>query len=150
MKQLLTALTSQIALQVPYLRWVGVLESELLPPEEPGFPIVGLLDGGTVNDSRPGQKDIQTLTVIVLPYQSIILDEPGAAMMGSDHLGSEGKGLLEMGDRLRTLLNDNFLNLSFYWAHCDRQEPCRTLQSIKKDDTFVQYQRNTFTYRRYV
>lgn len=149
MKALLDALVTAISADLTYLRWTGVLDSELLPPEEPGFPLVGLKDGGITRESRPNKKDIETLTVLVIPYQSLFLAEPGGAVLGSTaQLGTQGTGLLAMGAALKTLLDDNFLGLNFYWAHCDRESPTDTLAG--DDGNLIQLQRYTFSYRRYV
>ena len=67
------------ATALAYLQAVEVIEDETFVPEEPGFPLVGLIDGGTVPRSMPGKKDIETLTVGVVAFQSIALDEPGAS-----------------------------------------------------------------------
>jgi len=147
-KALLDALAAAIAATLPYLSWVGVLDNELLPPEEPAFPLVGLRDGGIVHASQPGRTDLDTLTVHVIPYQSIVLTHPGGAVMGSEaQLGDQGKGLLDISAALRTLLNDNFLGLAgIHYAHCDRQAQTQTLP--QPSGALIQLQRLTFTYRR--
>lgn len=148
MKALLNALKPAIKTGLTYLRAVEVIDSELLPLEEPGFPFVGLLDGGTVEKSMPGKKDLEELTVKVVPYQSILLDEPGAGVMGSTaQLGDQGTGVLDMAAALKTLLNDNFLGLNFHFAHLQRREPS---QALSKDSGLIVMKPLIFNYRRYV
>lgn len=147
METLLSTLKTTIAAGLIYLRAVEVIEAEEFVPEEPGFPLVGLLDGGLVPISRPNQKDQEQLTVGIVAYQAIALDAPGASIMGSEtQLGDQGKGLLKIGAELKTLLNDNFLSLNFYWAHLDRHHPTRPLRG--EQYAFIAYKRWDYSYRR--
>jgi hypothetical protein len=149
MKALLDAMVTAIAGELDYLSWVGVLDDELLPPEEPAPPFVGLKDGGIVLQSLPGKKDLEVLTVYVIAYQSVLGAAPGASILGAtEQLGDPGKGLLTIHDELKTFLNDNFLSLSnIHWAHRDRLDASRTLAN--EDGRLIQLQRATYTYRRY-
>lgn len=149
MKALLNALTTTITDNLSYLRWIGVIDNEQLPPEEPEMPIIGLRDAGLVSTSQPGKKDLEVLTVWVIPYQSIIDFDPGAAVMGRTELGDQGTGLFDISAALKALLNDNFLGLPFHFAWRSRVEQSQTL--VNQDTgRLIQYQRNVFVYRRYV
>jgi len=150
MKALLEALVTAIAGELDYLSWVGVLDDELLPPEEPAPPFVGLKDGGIIPQSLPSKKDVETLTVHVLVYQSLLDAEPGASILGATgQLGDPGKGLLTIHDELKTFLNDNFLSqANIHWAHRDRLDASRTLAN--DEGRLIQLQRAIYTYRRYV
>lgn len=148
MKALLKAMELRIKDQLPYLRWVGVLDSHLLPPEGPGFPIVGLKDDGIPRRSQPGKKDIEELNVIVYPYQNLIAKFPGASVMGNDRLqNKQGRGLLDIGKDLIAALDDNFLGLNFHFAHSERIDKSETLT----DDgaRMIQFQAYHYLYRRY-
>ena len=150
MKDLLTALAAAIPAGLAYLNWCGVIENELLAPEGIAFPFVGLIDDGSLYQSRPGKHDIEALNVGVVAFQAIALDEPGASIVGSAaQLGDSGKGLLAIAAELRDLLNDNFLNQTkIHFAHCDRW---RAAQSVTKSgDPWMTFKRLDFTYRRYV
>lgn len=150
MKALLDALVTAISANLAYLRWTGVLADELLPPEGPQAPFVGLKDGGIVPQSLPGKKDLEVLTVYVIPYQSLFDSEPGASVMGRiSQLGTQGTGLLDIHAALKTLLNDNFLGLNFHSAHRDRLDASLTLAG-SEDGRLIQLQRATYSYRRYI
>ena len=148
MKLLLNAMTTQIQTQLAYLSWVGVLDSEFLPPEEPQTPFVGLRDGGLVAESTPNKMDFEDLTVVVIAYQSVLASAPGASVLGEASLGDAGIGLLDLSAALKTALNDNFLSLNFFLAHRFRVDRSETLESDA--GRFLQFQRNYFRYRRYV
>lgn len=148
MQTLLNAMKTEIEDNLTYLKWVGVVDSENLPPEETGFPFVGLKDGPVPRISQPGKKDIESFTVFVIPYQSITLVEPGGSVMGSEtQLGDVGKGLLKIGGELENLLEDNFLNLNVHFAHLDRFDPTDPL--VGEDGRLIQMQRYHFMYKRY-
>ena len=150
MKDLLDALVAAIPAGLAYLNWCGVIENELLAPEGVAFPFAGLIDDGSVYQSRPGKHDIEVLSVGVVAFQAIALDEPGASIVGSAaQLGDSGKGLLAIAAELRTLLNDNFLTLEkLHFAHCERW---RASQSVTKSgDPWMTFKRLDFGYRRYV
>lgn len=149
MRELLKSLVVTIRGGLPYLSWVGVLDDELLPPEEPAPPFAGVRDGGIVATSLPGGHDIEVLTVHVVAYQALFLDEPGAAIIGNaELLGAAGKGLLEISADLKALLTDNFLGqakVHFAWrSQVERTEVLRTTNRL------LSMQRNMFLYRRYV
>lgn len=150
MKDLLTALTAAIPAGLSYLTWCGVIENELLAPEELAFPFVGLIDDGTRFESRPGKHDIEILNVGVVGFQSIALDDPGASIMGSAaQLGDAGKGVIDIAIALRTLLNDNFLDQSkINFAHCERMRPSQSV--TRSGDPWMTFKRLDFSYRRYV
>lgn len=149
MKQLLEALRTAIKASLPYLSDVVVLDDENLPPEEIPFPFVGLRDEGIDEASKPSKHDLETLRVAVIVYQSILLNEPGAAVIGSSaSLGAQGKGLLEIGAELRILLNDNYLDIpTISYAHCDRRDgtEARTIDG----ESFISIHRLHFSYKRY-
>lgn len=153
MDTLLDALRTTIknAGTLSYLRATEILEDRTLVPEEPGFPIVGLLDGGTAPRSMPGKKEIEELNVDVVPYQSIMLDQPGAGVMGSQaQLGAQGKGVLLIAKDLKTLLVDNFLGVAkIHFAYLTRQERSQVLFNENRGLLIVM-KPLTFTYRRYV
>jgi len=153
MDDLLSALKTAIAAasSLSYLRGTEILEDKTLPPEELGFPFVGLLDGGTAPRSMPGQKKVEELTVEVVPYQSILLDSPGAAVVGSEaQLGTQGKGVIKIAKDLETLLVDNFLNQEkIHFAFLSRQDKSQALVNEEKGLLIVM-KPLTFTYRRYV
>ena len=153
MKLLLQVITTAIAAApaLSYLQWVGVLDSEYVPPpEEPGFPLVGLIDGGILPTSLPGRKDLEALSVRVVAYQSLLDAEPGAHLLGIATLPTnQGKGLLDIAQDLKVLLNDNFLSLTnIHYAHRDRVEPSEMV--VDPAGRFILMQKSWFTYRRYV
>lgn len=146
MKALLEAIKTAIeaAPDLTYLTWVGVIENEAFVPEEPGFPLVGLVDGGVNAQSRPGPKDLESMIVGVVAFQSIALDDPGASITGSPHC----KGVLEIGEDLKTLLNDNFLALpKVHFAHLGRHHAVRPLEA---QSGFLVSKRFDYEYRRLV
>jgi hypothetical protein len=145
MKQLLDNVVARIRDQLSYLRWVGVLDDPRLPPKAVEPPFVGVKDNGVIAVSLPGRKDDETLSVIVVAYQALYLEEHGAAVMGSPgQLGETGKGLLEIADDIKVALNDNLFT-SFSFAHRDRLEPSQT---IDNEVRLLSMQRSIFSYRR--
>jgi hypothetical protein len=149
MQTLLSAIRTQAPILLDYLQGCEVFEDETSLPMSCKFPYLGLLDGGITLESKPGKKDIQVLTVGFVAYQSIIINQPGASLMGHATLGDRGKGLFAIGADLKAAFNDNFLGLNFYWAHMDTQHPALTLldDNLK---VWVQFKRCDFTYRRYI
>lgn len=149
MEMLLHALVSTIQAGLPYLSWVGVLDSELLPPEEPPPPFVGLRDGGIVPASLPGQSYIEVLTVHVIPYQSVNIAFPGGAVLGSQQqLGTQGMGLLAISNELQVLLSDNYMGLPLTQALWTRTDATQAITSA--DGRILSYQSNHFVYRRLI
>ena len=154
MKTLLLAIQAalQAAPSLAYLHSVEILDDELLIPEEAAFPFVGLIAGDILYGSIPNRTDLEDYTVIVVPYQSLVLEEMGASIIGTSNLSDEGKGTLEIGDDIRDVLNDNFLAQSpqFHFAHRGRVERPRTLWSPGDADNqiYCTYQRSYYTYRR--
>ena|SRR5688572_6300527 len=151
MESLLNAITSDLETNLPYLHWVGVIEHEGLVPEEPGFPLIGLIEGGYTTQSLPGKKDLESLSVGVVAFQSILLTEPGAAIMGSTaQLGTAGKGLLAIGTDIKARLNDNLLaQPKIHYAHLDRGQAARPIAD-PNGQVIAMFKRFDFTYRRYV
>lgn len=149
MEDLLNALKTEIAANLNYLGGVDILDGEEFVPEEAVFPVVGLLDGGTVHQSMPGKKDLDILSVKIVPYQAVILDTPGASIMGSEaQLGTAGKGVLKIAKDLQALLNDNFLSVAkIHYAHLDREDAS---ENLAKGQDYITMKRLHFSYRRYV
>ncbi len=149
MKDLLTAMVAAISDSLNYLRWVGVIDSELLPNDHVGYPQVGLLEGGSVPKSMPGRKDLEELTVQAIVYQSIIESDPGGSIMGSGRESDFEKGVLDITSDLIALLNDNFLSQEkIHYAHCDLIKPSQPL--VGPDSQLVSFKPLVFRYRRYV
>ena len=153
MQTLLTALQSIISARLTYLTWVGVIDNVLLPPEGPGFPLIGLKDGDQINESIPSQKDRQILTIEIVAYQELFDVEPGASIMGlTGSLGDASKGVLAMGADVRNVLTLAALqmqlnSLQFHWLHCDRIFASQTL--FQEQGSKLQFQRSIYTFRRF-
>lgn len=130
-----------------YLQWVGVLDDELLPPQTPAPPFVGLKDAGLTAISAPGKTDREELRVNVVIYQSVLADFPGHSMMGEPSLGDAGRGLFDIGEDIKVLLNDTLFNNGFYYAHRDRIEPSTTIVG-PENGLILQFQRHVYIYRR--
>lgn len=100
MKDLLTALRTQIAAELKYLhgkRAVHVLPDEDLLPTTTVFPCVGLKDGPVLNNYYiNGNK--RTLVVDIIGY--VLLNSEEASLMGK---GGQ-TGILDMTDDLKTAL----------------------------------------------
>jgi hypothetical protein len=150
MKNLMLAIQSRMQEQLPYLQWVGILESEQELPATIALPALGLKDGGLVSQSLPGKKDIETITMFFVAYQQVLDAEVGASVIGSEgNLGSAGRGLLDIADDIKAALNDDFLTQqSIHYAHRDSVDPSDML--VSPDGDAIQKQRTTYTYRRYV
>lgn len=149
MEDLLKALKTEIAANLSYLGAVEILDGEEFVPGEAIFPLIGLLDGGTVHQSMPGKKDLDVLSVKIVPYQAVFLDTPGASIIGSEtQLGAAGKGVLKIAQDLQTLLNDNFLSVAkIHYAHLDREDAS---ENLARESDFITMKRLHFTYRRYL
>ncbi len=128
MEELLAAIAAKIRKGLPYLFDVQVLDDETLPPDVASYPCVGLMDGGTVHQSRASRSEKNILTLRVIVYQEIVDDKPGASIMGNtEQLGDKGEGVLAIAADLDALLNDEFLDLGFQYAHLDREDPAKGL-----------------------
>ena len=153
MLDVMNALVSTIrdAGTLSYLQWVGIIDSELAPPPEPQFPFVGIVDGGLIAESRPSHKDLETFTVKIVAYQSLLAPEPGEHLTGQVSLPEgQGTGLLQITEDLKTLLQDNFLGIpNIHWAHRDRVVPSELLLD-EPAARFVMMQQSIYTYRRIV
>jgi hypothetical protein len=146
MQLLLQNIVTRIATNLTYLTWVGVLDNELLPPQSPSPPFVGLKDGGLSATARPGKTDLEELRINVVIYQSVMHEAPGASIMGEPSLGDAGRGVLQIGEAIKGLLNDDLFSNTFYFAHRDRVEPSNTI--IDEEGRYLQYQRHLYVYRR--
>lgn len=145
--------TIKTASVLHYLQWVGVLDHEDVPPEEPLFPFVGIVDNGLTDTSQPNKKDLEVFSVKVVAYQSLPTPEPGGHLLGDTSLpNGQGTGLLQITQDLKTLLHDNKLGIpEIYWAHRDRVDPSQlVLDPETPDSRFVMMmQKSIFTYRRF-
>ena len=147
MRALLLALTERLTVNLPYLSWVGVIADPLLPPQSHAPPFVGLLDGGLSEQSLPNRNDLQTLTVGIVAYQALQIEDSGAAVLGEPSLGEGGKGLLEIQEDIRALLQDYTVAGAFSFAHRDSLE---ATQAIANDDNFLTMKQAVYRYQRLV
>lgn len=146
MEQLLRDIITRLQSSLPYLHWIGALDDELLPPATVMPPFIGVKDGGLLSPSLPNQKDKETLTVLVIAYQSLNLGETGAAVLGSEaQLGDAGKGLLAVHADVRATLNDHLFDNRFYFAH---REDLQASRVIGNDQRLLSMQRAIYQYRR--
>lgn len=146
MEQLIRDIITRLQSSLPYLHWIGALDDELLPPATVMPPFVGIKDGGLISPSLPGQKDKETLTVIVIAYHSINIGDPGAAVLGSEaQLGEAGKGLLAIHADIRSMLNDHLFSNRFYFGH---REDLQASRVIGNDQRLLSMQRAIYQYRR--
>ncbi len=145
MKDLLEAIKADLEANLDYLKWVEVIDSEQLPPAGRQFPGVGLRDGSRVFTSQPGKKDYEQANVVILPYQSLAIDDIGAAVMGDEIF----KGVLDIAADIRTRLNDNLFTLTprVVYAHVDQIGGSETLAN--DDGLMIQMARVLTTYRRF-
>lgn len=148
MKDLLDIILPALRTALPYAKWVEVLDDVLLPPDGVDYPGVGVVDGETVLESRPGRKDQRTDTVQIVPYQQLAYSSVGAAVMGEASLGDEGKSLLTMAEDIRAALNDNLLNNKVLYAHVDAIAASQTI--FNEELHFLRYKIVRVTYRRLV
>jgi hypothetical protein len=150
MKNLMRAIQLRLQEQLPYLQWVGILESEQELPATIALPALGIKDGGLVSQSLPGKKDAETITMFFVAYQQVLDAEVGASIMGSEeNLGNAGRGLLDIADDIKAALNDDFLlQHAIHYAHREGIDPSEML--VSPDGDAIQKQRTTYTYRRYV
>lgn len=150
MEALLDAIVTAIRAALPYLTWVGVLDDELLPPDGPQPPFVGIKDGGLTARSLPGKKDDETMSIFIIVYQSLVDQEHGASVLGrTDQLGDQGKGLLAIHADLKTLLNDNLLGqATINFAHRDSMEASRRMTN--EAGRLIQLQRALYIYSQFV
>jgi len=145
MKDLLEAIKADLVANLGYLKWVEVLDNEQLPPDGVEFPGVGLRDGSRAFTSQPGKKDYEQANVVIVPYQSLALDDIGAAVMGDEIF----KGVLDIAADVRTRLNDNLFALTppIVYAHVDQIGGSETLANDK--GSMIQMARIQTTYRRF-
>lgn len=144
MDNLLTAIKTDLAANLAYLQGVNILDDELLPPEEIGFPQVGIKDGDEENSPPAYQKDSEALRVRVTVYQSVLLQTPGASVMGEATLGDQGKGVLAIAKDVKTRLHKNKLGLSGYYIA--RYRGAEASQTIFSEETARFAQRKTLLF----
>lgn len=148
MKSLLSAIVSDLETNLTYLKGVNVVDDEDLPPAEIGYPQVVLKDGDVDRDPQAYGKNTEMLTARVTVYQSVVINKPGAAVMGEASLGDAGKGTLDIGDAIKTRLHKNTLSLSGYVrARFRRQEASQTVVNSESGE-FSQRQTFIFEYLR--
>ena len=109
MKDLLTAIKSQLQTDLTYIRGsdIYVTEDERLIPEAVKFPAVGLKDGAIeYNVETQGANEAGDLAVKIIAY--VQLQKPEAAIMGDAATGK--KGVLDILADVKTSLRDNKLS----------------------------------------
>ena len=109
MKDLLTAIKSQLQTDLTYIRGsdIYVTEDERLIPEAVKFPAVGLKDGAIeYNVETQGANEAGDLAVKIIAY--VQLQKPEAAIMGDTATGK--KGVLDILADVKTSLRDNKLS----------------------------------------
>ena len=130
MDVLLNAIKTDLAANLPYLQGVNIIDDELLPPEEIGYPQIGIKDDSEENSAAQFQRDTEVLRVRVTIYQSVLLKEPGASIMGEPSLGDRGKGVLQIAKDVKARLHKNKLGLAgYYGARYRSAEPSQTIFS---------------------
>ena len=144
MEILLNAIVTDLKTNLTYLNGVSVIDDELLPPEEIECPQVGVKDGDEENSPPVYQKDDEVLNVRVTIYQSLLLQTPGASIMGEASLGPKGKGVLQIAKDVKARLHKNKLGLAgYYVARYRRGEASQTIFS---EDTKHYWQRKTLLF----
>lgn len=130
MDALLAAIQSDLKTNLPYLRGVSIIDDELLPPEEIGWPQVGIKDGVWTRDPVPYGKNTESLEARVTVYQSVLLQTPGASIMGEASLGDAGKGAIAIMKEVIARLDRKKLGLPDYFrAHFKSAEASQTIIS---------------------
>lgn len=151
MKDLIAAIIADLETNLGYLKQVKAINTLLNPPIEIGLPCVGVKDGDQSFESRPGRRDIETLSVSIAIYQQLFIDESGAAVMGSaKEQGDAFKGLIEIAAEIRARLNDNFFTTVApvpHYAHVDAIAGSETLG--EDDEPLMQMKVLTVSYRRF-
>lgn len=110
MKELLTAIKSQLQADLSYVRErdVFVTEDENLIPSQVKFPAVGLKDGPAVQTEEIDGMMEYAMTVKIIPY--VQLQKPEAAIMGDTSTGD--KGILDMEADIHKSLDENLLSIT--------------------------------------
>ena len=110
MKELLTAIKSQLRTDLTYVRDsdIFVTEDENLIPEAVKFPAVGLKDGPVIRKELAGGMMEYTLSVKIIAL--VQLTKPEAAIMGDASTGKPG--ILEMESDIHESLDENLLSVT--------------------------------------
>jgi|Deesub1362B_J571_1020462.scaffolds.fasta_scaffold00331_37 hypothetical protein len=144
MKELLNAIKSKLKTDLTYLRNVEIIPSEEFPPDEAGFPCVGLKDGEIVITSETKGYHIQLLEVFIYIYVSISINRE-ASIMGD----VSQKGVLEIEEDIINSLKNNNLGIdSIFWNYWKRRAPSETVTA--DFENFVQRKDITFYYKKKV
>ncbi len=144
MRDVLLAMVQELSQRIDKVREVGIVASEDLPPASWQLPYVGLKDGGKRYNSQPGQMDREIGRVEVWIYQTLILNDSGAAVVG----GGSTPGLLEIAQDIRAVLNDNDLGLALPYTHVD--EIRASIAGIQDNARWVQRLSLAVNYERVV
>ena len=110
MKELLTAIKTQLQTDLTYVRAADVFitEDENLIPDAVKFPAVGIKDGPVVRTEEAGGMMEYALTVKIIPY--VQLSKPEAAIMGDTSTGKEG--ILDIEADIHESLDENLLSIT--------------------------------------
>jgi hypothetical protein len=109
MKELLTAIKSQLQTDLTYVRDsdIFVTENENLIPAQVRFPAVGLKDGPVLRVEMAGGMMEYQMTVKIIALVQLV--KPEAAIMGDT--ATDSKGILDMEDDIDSSLDENLLDI---------------------------------------
>ena len=145
MKELLTAIKSQLQTDLTYIRNsdIYVTEDERLIPEAVKFPAVGLKDG-TIEYSVETQGADETSDLIVKIIAYVQLQKPEAAIMGDPATGK--KGVLDIIADAKVSLRDNKLSgqADEVWLMSETES-----ELLADEETAIQMKTLTMRYVRY-
>lgn len=130
MKAVLESLKILIPKQMADIRAAYIVPDPDLLPSVVQYPCVGIKDGGQSFSEGVDQTESQTGIVLIYIYQQILKEE--ASIMG----GGGKKGILELKDDLRSLLNWNTLDDIINYGYIGEVLPSETM--FAGENIFVQ------------
>lgn len=101
MKSLLPAIRDHLDAELAYLKTVAIVPDLYVIPDEPGFPMVCLLDNGDDNEGKTKGARVERFRVTIGLYQAIAVD-PGSSVIGD----GSSKGVLEIKDDVMDALRN--------------------------------------------
>ena len=143
MRDILEALRPVVLAQLTYLGGCEIIEDPDLPPEFLPLPFVGLKDGNVTFTSGKGADDDSGF-IFLYTYQAIVSAQVGASLIGY----GENRGLFQIAEDLRTLVNDNDLMLGNRLPFFHMEQQFSSQAGVINTNTLIQRQQLSVRFMR--
>ena len=140
MKNLLSALKTELSNNIDYLADIAIVSDEDMLPSGTRFPFIGLKDGSIERVEGHSATLNERLSVSIVCYVQIL--KPEASIMGDGN----NKGILDMMSDVHGVLNENFLDFAdIDRAFCSTELASETMLT---ESMFIQKKKCVYLYDR--